>query len=71
MITGRRWSSSANLSDYEIDAWNTLDLRLAKAIGSHLTLRLSLNNITDTHYEIVRNYPMPGANIITAIEYRL
>ena len=68
MVTGRRWSSSANLTDYEIDAWNTLDLRLSKTFRN-ITCRLNVNNITDTHYEIVLNYPMPGANVIASIEY--
>ena len=68
MVTGRRWSSSANLTDYEIDAWNTLDLRFSKTFRN-ITCRLNVNNITDTHYEIVLNYPMPGANVIASIEY--
>lgn len=68
VMTGRRWSSSANLPDYRIGRWQTLDLHLSKTLGK-FAIRLNVNNLLDQHYEVVPNYPMPGASIIASAEY--
>ncbi len=48
---------SPDLTD---EAFATLDLRLAWHVCTPLTLTLDLDNLTDTHYQIVNGYPMAG-----------
>ena len=71
LLTGRRYSSSANLPEYLIAPWSTSDLRVSYRFADisggrpapvPLTLGLSLNNLFNQVYEIVRGYPMPGFN---------
>ena len=73
VLTGERYSSSANIPDYAVDPWMTTDLRLAQAVplrgGRLLTLRLNLNNLLGRQYEIVQGYPMPGFNVLGSIEF--
>lgn len=76
LLTGRRYSSAANLPEYLVDPWSTSDLRVTYRFAaaarprpalSPLTLGLSLNNLFNRTYEIVRGYPMPGFNgLLTA-----
>ena len=35
-----------------------------------LALGLALNNVFNTHYEIVQGYPMPGFNALLSVEYK-
>lgn len=64
-----RWSSSANLFDYHIDPWCTCDLSLSKTVLQRITLSGSLRNITDSQYEVVKGYPMPGINFMLGVSY--
>lgn len=67
-FTGERWSRSANTSDYHIDPWFTSDFTAGYTFKS-FTVSVRCNNIFDTRYQIVQGYPMPGRNILAAIEY--
>jgi len=72
LFNGKRWSSSANTEDFEIPAFYTMDVWLSKTLlagGNAMTFSLSANNILGRQYEIVKGYPMPGFNIIAAVEY--
>ena len=68
IVTGKRWSSSANLEEFKIDPWSTIDLWFSKNLGD-ITLRVSFMNLTNEKYQIVRGYPMPGFNAAGTLEY--
>lgn len=68
IATGKRWSSSVNLSQFKIDPWSTMDIILSKAFGG-VTLKLNLRNVFNEQYEIVRGYPMPGTNFRLSLDY--
>ena len=72
VLTGKRFSSSANIDDYAVAPWVTSDLHLAKVFSlprdRSLALRLNLNNLLGQQYEIVQGYPMPGFNVIGCVE---
>ena len=38
----------------------TLDIRLTYRICRQLKLRLDLDNITNTHYQVIYGHPLPG-----------
>ncbi|MBR1434448.1 MAG: TonB-dependent receptor plug domain-containing protein [Bacteroidales bacterium] len=69
----RRWSSSANREDFEIDPYVTADASLSKSFtfqkGTQLRLQLNIGNILGEQYEVVKGYPMPGTNAILKTEY--
>lgn len=73
VLTGKRYSSSANIPDYAVDPWMTTDLRLACTFPLRkervLTLRMNLNNLLGRQYEIVQGYPMPGFNVMGSAEF--
>ena len=70
------WNLRSGRSDAtgEMPDWSTLDATFSKSmpvreVGS-LMLRISVRNITDTRYESVRGYPMPGRSIIGGIDFK-
>ena len=70
------WQLRSGRSDGygDMDDWNTLDLTLAKDIKlpntGPLSLKLSVRNMFDCHYEVSSGYPMPGRSIIGGLEYK-
>jgi outer membrane receptor protein involved in Fe transport len=68
LANGKRWSSAANIEDYEIDPWVTQDLAISKSVGN-ITLNLALNNLSNRQYQVVQGYPMPGFNLMASIGY--
>ena len=60
--------SQVAYSYYELGCSVWRDFRI-KAI--ELTLRAECINLTDSRYELVRNYPMPGRNFAIGLEYSL
>lgn len=65
IYTGERYDSVANIAENYIQPWYTSDLSLSRSFavaGCELRATLSLNNIFDQSYEVVRWYPMPGRN---------
>ena len=68
LLTGRRWSNSANLPEFGIRPWQTVDLWLSRSLGD-ITLRLSLHNLLNEQYEVVKGYPMPGFHLLGTLEY--
>lgn len=78
-FTGLRYSTAANTPDYEVSPFSLSDLRLEKRFGGYhdpnlhrrppqYTLRLSLNNVFGSRYEVVQHYPMPGRHLIAGVE---
>ena len=78
-FTGGKWSRTANTPDYYIAPWSLSDASLCRMIplsGFHdrvrvpeLKLVLALNNLFNTHYQIVQGYPMPGFNTLLSLEF--
>ena len=66
LLTGPRWSRTANIPDYYLAPWSTTDLALAYTTpvspGNPLTLSLNVNNLFNYRYQIIQGYPMPGTN---------
>jgi len=72
VLTGGKWSRTANTADYYIRPWSTSDLSLRKRTelgqGS-LDAGLSLRNVFGESYQIVQGYPMPGLTAMLTVEY--
>ena len=77
-FTGGKWSRTANTPDYYIEPWSLSDASVGRTIplkagkrakAPELVVSLALNNLSDTHYEIVQGYPMPGFNTLLSVEY--
>ena len=68
-IKAGRFDSAGQLPD-----WNTVDMSIGKAIKlphcGPLTLKLTLRNLTDKYYEIIRDYPMPGLGFYGGVEFK-
>lgn len=74
VYTGKRYSNSANLSEYIIKPWNTHDLSISKYFklqNSSLKGTIEVNNIFNQSYEIISRYPMPGTNFRFAIQWNI
>ena len=57
----------------ELPAWSSLDLSLRKSFAAgncELGLFVSGRNLLDCRYELVRDYPMPGRNLLGGIEFK-
>lgn len=70
MITGGKWSRTANIPDYYIAPWSISDISISCSVLPELNVGLNLNNLFNTHYQIVQGYPMPGFNALLNIEYK-
>ena len=68
------WRGGRFDSTGELPAWNTLDLTLAKTFalcdGASLTFNVSGRNLLDCRYEMVRDYPMPGRNVLGGFTFK-
>lgn len=69
-LTGGKWSRTANTPDYYIEPWSINDAIITYSILKSLFVGLNLNNIFNTHYQIVQGYPMPGFNALLTVEYK-
>jgi len=68
----KRWSSSVNRQEYELDSFLLMDADISrsfKVAGGLLRSRLSIGNILGARYEIVSGYPMPLQSAIASLEY--
>jgi len=72
VVTGERWSRSANTSDYYIRPWTVsdasvgrkFDLPVPKGRVLEITAGLACRNIFNHQYQIVQGYPMPGTSVM-------
>ena len=72
VLTGERWSSSANIEDYHIDPWSITDIALSWTLWKdRLTVGVNCNNLFNQSYQIVQGYPMPGLSLLGFLEFRL
>ncbi len=72
LVTGGRWSRTANTADYYIAPWTTSDVELARCFrlrnsDIHLNAALRCSNIFNAQYQIVQGYPMPGRTLIGSL----
>ena len=85
LVTGERWSRSANIPDYHIPSWTLSDLSLSKTwllsrdpslfktglpSDPSLQVALSVNNLFNLPYEVVQGYPMPGTHALLSLTFR-
>lgn len=65
------WSMKNGNPDGSTVSYTLLNLRAAYTLGEKVpvTLSVKLDNITNTHYEIIYGCPMPGTTILGAIEF--
>lgn len=69
--SGVRYSNTSTYELYRIAPYFTADARVSRSFplgGSELTLRLQLNNLTNTQYAVVQGFPMPGFHILGVFE---
>ena len=64
---GKRYSMAQNIREYRLSPYMEHTISLSRRFdlgnGSNINLQLSLNNITDEQYEIIKYYPMPGRSM--------
>ncbi|WP_172284631.1 TonB-dependent receptor plug domain-containing protein [Chryseobacterium sp. LAM-KRS1] len=75
MYTGKRYDAQQNNIEYNlIKPWYTHDLSIQKRFNwySHqFKVSFEVNNTLNQHYDVVRNYPMPGRNFKLIVSYTL
>ncbi len=64
VLTGPRYSRTANTADYLVPAWGTVDLRVKTPELGPVTLSVALGNLLNEQYSVVQGYPMPGRNVM-------
>ena len=64
---GKRYSLAQNTRQYQLDAYMEHSLSLSRQLNikrvGELTLQLTVNNLTNKQYEIIKYYPMPGRSV--------
>ena len=60
-----RYRNSANTAANLMDPYYALDVMLSRKLLDFMKVSLSVTNVTDSQYEIISRYPMPG------ISYRI
>jgi outer membrane cobalamin receptor len=74
IFTGERYSGRDNIADNYVATFQTHDVSAAYSFNikkTQITVNLDVNNIFNQHYEIVLNYPMPGANFKAGIKIEM
>lgn len=71
---GKRYSMAQNTYQYRLPSYMEHSVSLSRKFtlgNAVMTLQLSLNNLTDEQYEIIKYYPMPGRSLTAsaAIEF--
>lgn len=65
IYTGKRYTQSANISENFAPEWYTNDISLSKTLKwkkTNLKITAEVNNLFNQQFEVVKSYPMPGAN---------
>ena len=64
---GKRYSMAQNIREYQLPAYMEHSVSISRSFvignSSNINLQLSVNNITDEQYEIIKYYPMPGRSL--------
>jgi len=70
-ITGTRYTASSSRPEAVIKPWTSWDLTLSWQIIPALKVALEVRNMFNAQYEIVKQYPMPGINVMGSITYEI
>ena len=69
-----QWRGGRTDGAGELPDWNTIDVDLSKRFATggkiSLVLKVAARNLTDSRYEIVSGYPMPGRNFTGGFELK-
>ena len=64
---GKRYSMAQNIREYQLPAFMEHSVSISRRFdlgnSSNINLQLSVNNITDEQYEIIKDYLMPGRSL--------
>lgn len=75
MYTGERYDAQLNnIRANYLQPWYTHDLSVQKTFSWHshqFKASFEVNNVLDQHYDVVRNYPMPGRNFKLIVSFTL
>ena len=79
VLTGARWSRTANTPDYYVAPWTVSDASLfrkmempalsGRAKVPELSAGIVCGNVFNTAYQVVQGYPMPGFHAMLSVEY--
>lgn len=72
MVVGHRYSSPQNAAENRLPAYADIGISLDRSIDlakGILTLRIAVQNVFDTQYEVVAAYPMMGRNWRAGVSY--
>jgi len=67
VFAGERYDDTANTK--RMGGYGLVNLTAGYAVTKELSLHGRINNLFDKHYELVRDYNTPGANIFVSLEY--
>lgn len=70
-ITGIRYSAASSRPEAVLPAFTTWDMTLSWKPLRGLLLALELRNMFDCHYEIVKQYPMPGIHVMGSVSFEI
>ncbi|MDR0790428.1 MAG: TonB-dependent receptor [Bacteroidales bacterium] len=68
-FVGRRYVFNENISANRLNPYNEHSISLQKTFKEKLALSLSVINLFDAQYEVVRNYPMPMRQFRIKVNY--
>ena len=78
-LSGGKWSRTANIDDYYIEAWSISDASLSRLFYltdfmhrskvPELVFTLDFGNVFNKSYQVVQGYPMPGFNALLSVEF--
>ncbi|MGL6128514.1 TonB-dependent receptor plug domain-containing protein [Chryseobacterium artocarpi] len=75
IYVGKRYDGQLdNIRANFIQPWYTHDLSVQKKFtldGHPFKVNLEMNNVFNQHYDVVRNYPMPGRNFKLSLNFTL
>ena len=70
-ITGIRYSAASSRPEAVLPAFTTWDMTLSWKPLRGLRLAVELRNMFDCHYEIVKQYPMPGIHVMGSVSVEI
>ena len=66
-----RYRTSANTDANLLDPYADLDLMVSRKFRDFLKLSVAVTNVTDSHYEIISRYPMPGISYKVVLQFNI
>lgn len=68
LSNAERYTTQAAFPEYRLSPFLTADARVGYT-WRQLTAGINLNNLTDSAYEYVKGYPMPGRHFLLSLQY--